>query len=607
VRLADPPSLLAGREDLLADLHTRLTGSDGPRPRTVALCGFGGAGKTSVALAYAHSHLAEVRVAWQLAAENPTVLADGFGQLAAQLGARDVVDTRDPVASVHGLLAAFPDEWLLIFDNAPDRASVQAFLPPAGSGRVMITSQNPNWPYGQAMRVPLLDAEVATDFLISRTGDPDRQSAVDLASGLDGLPLALEQAAAYIQATQGTLAGYLDMFQQRRAEMLARGEPTGYDKTVASTWALAFGRLCRSAPGASGLLRLLACCAPEAIPLRLLLQPRPGLAGRFGGEVAVLARLLEDPLAASDAVAALRRYSLVTRAADGSVLVHRLVQNVMLCRMPADLAVQWRQAAAALIEAAIPGDNELPGTWRACAELLPHAQVALADDSDGMARIATYLGFSGNFMAARDLHRRVLDTRERILGEEDLGTLTARYQLAFWTGAAGYRAEARDLFAGLLPVQEHVLGPEHSDALATRHQLARWTGHLGDPAAARDQFAALLPVEERVLGFLHPRTLRVRYELGRWTGKAGSAAAARDLLAELLPTQKHVLGPEHPETLTTCSSLATWIGEEGDPAAARDLLAGLLLVQERVLGPDHADTLANQHELARWTQVAART
>jgi KaiC/GvpD/RAD55 family RecA-like ATPase len=120
VRLADPPSLLAGREDLLADLHTRLTGGDGPRPRTVALCGFGGAGKTSVALAYAHSHLAEVRVAWQLAAENPTVLADGFGQLAAQLGARDVVDIRDPVVSVHGLLAAFPDEWLLIFDNAPE-------------------------------------------------------------------------------------------------------------------------------------------------------------------------------------------------------------------------------------------------------------------------------------------------------------------------------------------------------------------------------------------------------------------------------------------------------------------------------------------------------
>ena len=107
MRLADPPPLLAGREDLLAELDTRLTGGDNSGPRTVALCGLGGAGKTSVALAYAHRHLAEVGVAWQFAAEDPTVLAAGFAELAAQLGARDDADTRDPVASVHGTLAAF--------------------------------------------------------------------------------------------------------------------------------------------------------------------------------------------------------------------------------------------------------------------------------------------------------------------------------------------------------------------------------------------------------------------------------------------------------------------------------------------------------------------
>ena len=121
--------------------------------------------------------------------------------------------------------------------------------------------------------------------------------------------------------------------------MLGRGEPTGYAKTVATTWSLAFERLESSAPGAAGLLRLLAFCAPEAIPLRLLLQPRPGLAEQFGEEVApVLVPLLEDQLAAGDAIAALRRYSLVTPAADGSVSVHRLVQAVTADQMPAELA-----------------------------------------------------------------------------------------------------------------------------------------------------------------------------------------------------------------------------------------------------------------------------
>jgi len=94
----------------------------------------------------------------------------------------------------------------------------------------------------------------------------------------------LEQAAAYAQATGNSLAGYLALFHQRRAGLLARGGPVAYGGTVAAAWALAFGQLQESAPGAAGLLRLLALCAPEAVPL--LLRPRPGLAGQLSPEVA---------------------------------------------------------------------------------------------------------------------------------------------------------------------------------------------------------------------------------------------------------------------------------------------------------------------------------
>jgi hypothetical protein len=327
----------------------------------------GGAGKTSVAVEYAHRHLAEAGVVWQFAAENAAVLAAGFGELAAQLGAWGPADTRDPVASVHAVLARFPAPWVLIFDNAADPASVAAFLPPAGPGRLLITSQNPAWP-GEPLDVPMLDQDVAAGFLINRTGDPDCQAARDLAGLLGGLPLALEQAGAYIQATQGTLAGYLALLGRRRAELLARGEPTGSDKTVASTWALAFDRLQQTEPGAVALLRLLAFCASEAVPLRLLLQPQPRLARRLRRQVRrSLAPLLRDLLATDSAIAALRRYSLVTPAADGSVSVHRLVQAVTSGRMPAKLGVQWRQAAATLIEQAIPANTTLPETWPVCA------------------------------------------------------------------------------------------------------------------------------------------------------------------------------------------------------------------------------------------------
>jgi len=229
------PALLAGREELLADLDARLTAGPAAGPRVMALYGLGGAGKTSVAVEYAHRHLAEVGLAWQFPAEDPTLLLAEFARLAAQLGAREMVDARDPVASVHAVLAAFPARWLVIFDNAAGQEAVQRFVPPAGRGRVLITSQSAAWPHGWAVEVPVLDTGVAAGFLVNRTGDADQRAAADLAGELGGLPLALEQAAAYIQATGTTLAGYLSVFRNRRADLLARGQAAGHPADVAAT------------------------------------------------------------------------------------------------------------------------------------------------------------------------------------------------------------------------------------------------------------------------------------------------------------------------------------------------------------------------------------
>ena len=359
VRLTPRPVFLAGREELLADMDAQLTEAAAEGPRVVALCGLGGAGKTSVAVEYAHRHLARLRVVWQLAAEEPAALAAGFGDLAAQLGVREMLDAGNPVAQVHGALAARPGDWLLIFDNAPGPAAIQTVLPPAGHGQVVITSQDPHWPGGQTLDVPVLDQDVAAAFLQARTGSTDQVTALELADELGGLPLALEQASAYMQATGRSIAEYLAMFRQRSADLLARGEPAGYGKQVATTWRLAFEDLQRAAPHAVGLLRLLACCAPEQIPLRMLLQPLPAPSNALPAE---LATLLEDPLAADDAVAALRRFSLVSPPQGGSVSVRRLVQAVTLAQLPPEVAEAWRQAARRLIGAALPADPRRPGT-----------------------------------------------------------------------------------------------------------------------------------------------------------------------------------------------------------------------------------------------------
>jgi len=597
LRLAPRPVFLAGREELLTELEARLAGENGAGPPMVALWGLGGAGKTSVAIEYAHRHLDGVAVAWQFPAEDPAVLAAGFGELAAQLG---TAEGGDPVAAVHAVLAASPAPWLLVFDNAPDPASVARFVPPAGPGRVLVTSRNQIWPPGQAVEVPVLDPQVAAGFLAVRTGDADRRAALELAGELGGLPLALEQAGAYMQASGRGTGEYLGLFRTRRAELLDRGDPGGYNKRVSATWAVAFAALGQAGP-AAGLLRLVACCAAEDIPLHLLFRPGPS-AGDFDAGVApVLVPLLTDELARDEAVAGLRRFSLISAPRGGLVSVHRLVQAITLAQLPPEEAEAWRRAAAVVIEAALPRDPRDPECWPVFAVLLPHAQAALDPASDGIDKLADYLGASGSYAAARAVRRQLLHAMEETRGAEEPGTLTALDYLARWTGWAVDAAQARDQYAALLPIRARVSGAEHPDTLAALDYLARWTGEAGDAAGARDQYAALLPVIEQVSGAEHPSTLAARANLARWTGKAGDAAGGRDQLAALVPVCERVLGAENPDTLAARADLAYWTWEAGDAAGARDQFAALMPVRERVLG---ADTLAARANPAYWTGEA---
>ena len=104
VRLASRPVFLAGREELLAELDARL--ADGPGPRLVALCGLGGAGKTSVAAEYAHRHLADVGVCWQFPAEDAALLEAEFAVLAVSSDVTRSVDCKIVTARTCG-----PRRW----------------------------------------------------------------------------------------------------------------------------------------------------------------------------------------------------------------------------------------------------------------------------------------------------------------------------------------------------------------------------------------------------------------------------------------------------------------------------------------------------------------
>lgn len=658
VRLTARPAHLAGRVELLGVVNERLRRAGGASGvGLVALHGLGGVGKTSVAVEYAHRHQGEYGLVWQMEAEDPATLTARFAELAAVLGAREVVDAADPVQQVHAVLAARTDRWLLVLDNVVDERAIRQVVPPAGQGDVLVTTRSPAWPEGVGVEVPVLTADAAARFLLERTGQSDRAAAELVAAELGELPLALEQAAAYMLAAGKTLREYATLLADQRALMLRRGDPVGYDQRVASTWSLTFKALEQSAPEAITLLRLMACYAPDAIPLDMLLIPgtsarlptgegRRESSGEDAWVKAELTALIEGPLGCDDAVMTLRRYSLISPPARGRVSVHRLVQAVTLDNLTPAQQLAWRRAAAVLLETAMPPEPAERQNWRACAALVSHARAVLAPGSPALAAIVEYLAASGDYRtgltlqhhihhhrdatlgpdhpdtltarsdlaeltgdagdaaAARDQLTMLLPAIERVLGAEHPKTLIARTRLAVWTGEAGDAAAARDQFTDLIPTLELVLGGEHRRTLVVRADRAYFTGQAGDVAEARDRFASLIPVMQQALAVDDPETLNARANLAYFTGAAGDPAGARDQFAELLPIWERVLGAEHPKTLVARASVGLWTGKAGDPVRARDLFTELLPVVERVLGPHHPETLIDRGNLANWTGEA---
>jgi hypothetical protein len=602
VRLDPRPGRVVGRDELLTDLADRL--GNGGRPALVALCGLGGVGKTTAVVEYAYRHLDRYELVWMFHADDATALLSQFHDLAQLLNPADVLDRSDPVARVHAALAGRNRPWLLVLDNVRDHATARRWLPPRGNGHVLVTTRDGHWPAEQAVPVGTLTTEVAAGFLLDCAGDYDAGSARAIARELGSLPLALAQAGAYVQTTGRSLAQYLDLLRADRTQVLRRGAPSGHQAPVAATWSLALNELADSSPDSITLLRLLSCMAPQDIPYRLLLADRTPLPATIIPTVAAeIDRLRGDGFALDDAVAGLRRHSLIGPPSE-VVTVHRLVQHVTIDHLDADHRLAWPAAAAALVEAAVPGDTKVRAAWPICARLLPHALILLDLLGEPMWRLAESFGAAGYYTTAVAVWRTLADAHATQGGPELPNALAARANLAGWTGQAGDAPAARDLFAALLPVRERVSGSQRPSTLTTQANLAYWTGKAGDAAAARDMFAALLPVRERVSGGEHPSTLRIRDNLARWTGEAGDAVAARDMFAALLPVRERVSGGEHPSTLTTRGNLAYWTGQAGDAVAARDMFAALLPVLERVSGGEHPSTLTTRSELARWTGQA---
>ena len=211
----------------------------------------------------------------------------GVGRPARGGGARGGAEVRGGGGRGATQWAAVP-RWLVVADNAGGVWDLAGLLGVAGDhGHVLITSRDPGW--SQATRtvaVDVLPRTQAITLLRARAPRLTTDEAEQVAEVLGDLPLALEQAGAWLASSGMSVSDYLDAVSTRTREILAEGRPHTYPVPVAATWTLALDTLDETAVG---LLRLWAFLGPEPIPIDWITDET---ATAFPAELAALA----DPL-----------------------------------------------------------------------------------------------------------------------------------------------------------------------------------------------------------------------------------------------------------------------------------------------------------------------
>jgi Tfp pilus assembly protein PilF len=555
-----------GRADLLETLHGSETDAQ-PVVLTQVLRGLGGIGKTQLALEYAYRYGGRYRLVWWVRAEEPVTLAADYAALAAplHLPQHAAQEQRETIAAVRQWLE-HQESWLLILDNAPKPAAIQAYLPRTTHGHLIITSRHFGWGgTARALTVPVLPREEAIMLLMDVTQQADRETAGVIAQTLGDLPLALAQAAAYIEATGMSLISYAQRLQTHLEVLLHRGAGSPeYPATVATTWTMAFAALQEAQPAALSLLKLCAFFAPEDIPEALVRESASGLPEPLGAVVT-------DDLQWDEALMALRHYALL-EGGQQALAVHRLVQAITRDRLPVDERTQWAEAALTCVAAAFPGADFLsePRTWPTCARYLPHAVAVVSHVGDT------------DYAAP--------------------GTAWLLNHMGLYLDARAQFAEAKPYYERALAIREQVLGPQHPNTAISLNNLGALLRVQGDLAGAKPYLERALAIQEQVLGPQHPNTARSLNNLGVLLDAQGDLAGAKPYYERALAIREQVLGPQHPNTAISLGNLGYLLRAQGDLVRAKSYYERAFQIFRLRLGEDHSST---QTVLAHLTALDA--
>ncbi|GHO80010.1 tetratricopeptide repeat protein [Ktedonobacter sp. SOSP1-85] len=599
-----------GREILLEQLHAAFQREgDDPLKHSCALIGLGGVGKTQTAIEYAYRYANEYSVISWVSAQTHESLVSSFVVLAELLNLpeRREQDQNRIVAATFQWLNNH-DQWLLIFDNVENIALVKRFIPTTMRGSLLFTSRRQALGVtAQVLYLEPMDSEEGIQFLLrrarlldtSKTQEslPEEEKAIaqDIISAMGGLPLALDQAGSYIEATHCTLSDYFYLHQASQLDLLDEREThDDHPMSVVRTFTLIFKQLEQHNAQAAEMLTVCAFLAPEAIPESFFSAGAPYLGPTFE-------KLASEPIVFHSAIRALLMFSLLQRNNEThTVTIHRLVQAVLKGTLSKVTQRIWATRVVHTMSKLFPSSELTEADyWQNCERLLPHALVCIEfseqwSDNDALSvtslmnHVAAYLLERARYSEAEPLFQKVLRIGEQVLGSEHPHIMAEAFHgLAGLSARQSKYEQAEQLFQRALRIREHLLGADHPLVASSLNGLALLYYRQSKYEQAEQLFQRAIRIHEQFLGAEHPLIANSLNGLAVLYGDQGRYELSELLYLRALHIREKLLGAEHPQVATLLNNIAMDYYEQGKYEQAESLFQRALHIWQRELGSEH--------------------
>ena len=599
-----------GQEVLLTQLaETLLTGQPTALSQPQAVSGLGGIGKTQIAVEYAHRHRQNYQAIFWVRADTHEAIVSGYVTLAQNLNLPEK-EEKDQTVIVQAVLRWLSTHtgWLLILDNADDLPVLEGLLPLEHRGHLLITTRTQALgTLAHPLEVAIMPQDVGATLLLRRARLIATNASLEAASSADvtiaraiseelgGLPLALDQAGAYIEESRCSLARYQKLYRLQPSPLLKRrgGFKHDYPASVATTWSLSFKKVEQQNPMAAELLRCCAFVHPDTIPEELFTAGAVHLG-------AGLQQMRRNLLAFDEAVRVLLAYSLIHRdPATATFSIHRLVQVVLIDAMPTRTRKLWRvRIMRALNEVFPEGAFE---EWTTCGRLLPHTLLSMAwieyepipttpAEAHLLHKAGNYLRERGQYSEAEPLLVQAYMIHEQHSGTEHLDTASSLNNLALLYREQGKYEKAESLYRRVLAVYEQHWGAEHPDIAKSLSNLALLHERQGKYEQAASLYQRALTIQQKHSGAEHPDTAMSLNGLAVIYWQQSKYEEAEHLFQRALAIRELHLGAEHPDTAKSLYSLAALYWQQSKYEEAEPLFQRALAIREMHLGAEHPDT-----------------